>query len=357
MPARRNRNGVWFALPALVLLGFAVVVPFLGAVTMTLTNQRMLTPNPTRFVGLENYARLLTLTIREVPASRDIDGRVLRDAGGNIQYQRLRPLLRANPDTRMYQTMGEFHLGAHHYAVLVRDLVFWRALLNTFYFVVLVVPIQIGTALGLALLVNKPIRGRTVFRTFFFAPVVTSMVVVSIIWSFLYNENSGLINQMLGALSGGGVAAINWLGSEWVALPAIAIMSAWQGAGFQMLVILAGLQSVDSQLYEAARLDGASRWQQFRFVTWPGLRNTMIFVVISTTIAAFGLFAQVDVMTQGGPNDATATLIYRAIRSGFREQDVAYGASIAVVYFIIVLSVALIQQRLTRSGEERQAAA
>ena len=353
MAARKDYNGIWFTVPALALLSFSIVVPFLAAAVLTLTDQRMLTPNPTEFVGLENYSRLLSIKMRSVPKQVDEQGELARDADGNVIYERLRPILRADEKTRAYQIMTEFNFGESRYAVLVKDLVFWKALGNTFYFVILVVPIQIGVALGLALLVNSSIKGRTAFRTFFFAPVVTSMVVVSIVWSFLYNQHSGLINQVLGVFSGGGVVAINWLGSEQLALPSIALMSAWQGAGFQMLIILAGLQSVDKQLYEAARLDGANVWRQFIHVTLPGLRNTLVFVVIATTIAAFSLFVQVDVMTQGGPNDATATLIYHAVRSGFREQDVAYGASVAVVYFLLVLSVALIQRWLTRSADER----
>jgi multiple sugar transport system permease protein len=354
MAVRKDKGGILFATPALLLLGFSIVLPFLWAIIMTLTNQRMLTPNPTEFVGFDNYSRLLSITIREIPPLRGVDRELIRDANGEVQYGRLRPMLRTQENMRAFQTLTEVQLGEKRYAVLVKDLVFWRALMNTFYFVILVLPLQIGAALGLALLVNNPFWGRTAFRTFFFAPVVTSMVVVSVVWSFLYNENSGVINQILGVISGGGVAAINWLGDEALAMPSIAIMSAWQGAGLQMLIFLAGLQSIDGQLYEAARLDGANRWQQFRFVTLPGLRNTTIFVVITTTIAAFSLFAQVDVMTQGGPNDATATLIYHAIRSGYREQDVAYGAAVAVVYFVLVLGVALIQRRLTTSADERR---
>ena len=318
---------------------------------ITLTDQRMLSPNPTRFVGLQNYQRLLSVTVRRIPPVVDEKGAIARNAAGEIEYQRLRPILRADPRTRAYQTLSEFNIGQSRYALLAKDPVFWRALGNTFLFVVMILPLQLSMALGLALLVNRQLAGRTLFRTFFFAPVVTSMVVVSIIWWFMYNENSGLINKLLSVVAGETVA-INWLGSENLALLSIAIMSAWQGAGFQMLIILAGLQSIDRALYEAARLDGANSWQQFRHVTLPGLRNTLIFVVITTTIAAFSLFVQVDVMTAGGPNDATATLIFHAIRTGFREQDVAYGAAVAVIYFILVLSVALIQRRLTRSAEE-----
>ena len=353
MAVRKDNKGIWFATPAMLLLAFSIMVPFLAAAIMTMTNQRMLSPNPTEFVGFDNYARLLSITMREIPKKRDASGTPMRSADGKVQYEKLRPILRANEKTRAYQTMTEFQIGESRYAILAKDLVFWRALGNTFLFVILVVPIQIGAALGLALLVNSPIPGRTAFRTFFFAPVVTSMVVVSIVWAFLYNQDSGLINQILGTIAGGGVVSINWLGSEALALPSIAIMSAWQGAGFQMLIIIAGLQGIDRQLYEAARLDGANHWQQFRHVTLPGLRNTLVFVIIATTIAAFGLFTQVDVMTQGGPNDATATLIFHAIRSGFREQDVAYGATVAVIYFFLVLGVALIQRRLTSTAEER----
>ncbi|MEO1339453.1 MAG: sugar ABC transporter permease, partial [Myxococcota bacterium] len=139
---------------------------------------------------------------------------------------------------------------------------------------------------------------------------------------------------------------VDWLGDERFALLAVVIMSAWQGAGFQMLIFLAGLQSIDPILYEAAKMDGANAWHRFRHVTWPGLHNTTIFVVISTTIAAFGLFTQIDVMTQGGPSDSTSTLIYHAVRTGFREQDVAYGSAVAVVFFCMVLAVTLVQRAL-----------
>ena len=351
MPIRRDNRGLLFAAPALLLLTFAIVLPFLAAAVMTLTDQRMLSPNRTEFIGFANYDRLLSVTIREIPRVIDRNGATVLDSAGQPVYQRLRPILHAHASTRDYKPLRQFDIGTHRYALLAKDPVFWHALGNTFWFVALVLPLQISIALGLALLVNGKFAGRTLFRTFFFAPVVTSMVVVSIVWSFLYNQHLGLINRLLSSMTGG-VVAINWLGSASLALPSIALMSAWQGAGFQMLILLAGMQSIDGQLYEAARLDGANRWQQFLHVTWPGLRNTMIFVAITTTIAAFSLFVQVDVMTQGGPNDATATLIYHALRSGFREQDIAYGASVAIVYFVLVLSVALIQRRLTNFTQQ-----
>ncbi|MEM6929720.1 MAG: sugar ABC transporter permease [Myxococcota bacterium] len=323
------RSGPWFVVPALALLGFSVVLPFLVALGLTFTDQRLLSPNETEAVGLDNYGRLLSVDV--VTVDRGV---------------RLRDVLRADPATAGYRPLTEITMRDRRIVVIARDPVFYRSLVNTFVFVILVIPLQCGTALGLALLVNRPLRGRTAFRTAFFSPVVTSMVVVSIVWAFLYNENSGLINRALQALTGGRFAPVDWLGSPTLAMPAIVVMSAWQGAGFQMLIFLAGLQSIDPRLYEAAELDGANAWQRFRYVTLPGLRNTTLFVVISTTLAAFALFTQVDVMTGGGPNDATSTLIFHAVQSGFRQQDVAYGATIAVVFFGLVLGIALVQRAL-----------
>jgi multiple sugar transport system permease protein len=177
------------------------------------------------------------------------------------------------------------------------------------------------------------------------------MVVVSIVWSFLYNPSVGLMNQFFGSITGGAIDNVDWLGNETLAMPSIVVMSAWQGAGFQMLIFLAGLQSIDRGLYEAAKVDGANGWQRFRHVTLPSLRNTTVFVIISTTIAAFALFTQIDVMTQGGPNDSTSTLIFHAVRTGYRQMNVAYGSTIAVVFFLLVLCVALIQKAITDPGD------
>lgn len=322
--------------PALLLLLFSVVIPFFVAFGVTFSDQRLLSPEPTRAVGLENYQRLLSvdLVVRDAD-----DGRSLRDH------------LRSDPDLRGHREMTTVDMGGWTASLVATDPVFWRALFNTFLFVALVVPLQCGTALALAMLVHQKYRGAVVFRALLFSPVVTSMVVVSIIWSYVYAQRGGLLNawlQGVGVVDGVGP---DWLGDPRLALPSLVVMSAWQGAGFQMLIFLAGLQGIDPTLHEAARLDGATAWQRFRHVTLPGLRNTTIFVVISTTIAAFGLFTQVDVMTQGGPQDATATLIFHAVRTGFREQDVAYGSTVAVVFFLLVLTASLLQKAITDGGE------
>ena len=211
----------------------------------------------------------------------------------------------------------------------------------------IVVPCQSALALALAILVNAKVKGVTVFRTMIFMPVVTSMVVVSILWSFFYEEN-GLFNSVLNTVTGGAWTAIAWLNNPGTAMPAIILLSIWQAVGLHMIIWLSGLQGIDPALYEAADLDGANGWQRFRYVTWPGLHSTMVFILVTITIAALGLFVQVDVMTSGGPQDATSTLVYHAVRKGYREQDMGYGSAISLIFFICVLVISLIQRRLTR---------
>jgi multiple sugar transport system permease protein len=239
------------------------------------------------------------------------------------------------------------------YVIAAKDPTFMQSLLNNIKFTAIVVPVQCSIALAMALLVNQKIRAVNLFRTTYFSPVVTSTAVLSVVWIFLYNPDIGLINQFISTATFGLVKPINWLGDKSIALYAILIMAVWQGAGFQMVIFLAGLQAIPEVLYEAAGIDGANAAQKFRHVTWPGLRNTTVFVVITTTIFAFRLFTQVDVMTQGGPlDDATSTVVFHAVREGFRGQRLGYGATISVVFFMIVLVIALVQRVLLRSTNE-----
>jgi multiple sugar transport system permease protein len=193
-------------------------------------------------------------------------------------------------------------------------------------------------------------RGVNFFRTVFFLPVVTSIVVVSMLWLFLYQPN-GLINAVLAKF---GIAGPDWLGNPNTALIAIILMSAWQAMGFHMVIWLSGLQTIPGELYEAADLDGATRFQQFQHVTWPGLRQTRTFILITITIAAFALFSQVNIMTQGGPLDATSTLVFQAVRTGFQQQQTGYASAISLVFFAIVLAVSLVQRFLTRDKDARR---
>jgi multiple sugar transport system permease protein len=226
-------------------------------------------------------------------------------------------------------------VGLRNFQRILEDPSFQRALMNNFAFAAFVVPVQSMLA----------------FRTIYFSPVVTTMVVVSAIWFLLYNPDEGFINAFLGAISFGTIPAIRWLQDPRTALIAIGILSVWQGVGFQMVIFLAGLQEIPEQLYDAARIDGADRRQTFWNITLPSLRNTTIFVVISTTILAFRLYDQVKIMTGGGPQDATQTVVFQIERVGFSQLRVGYASALTVVFFVIVLAVALLQRRFLR--EER----
>ena len=182
----------------------------------------------------------------------------------------------------------------------------------------------------------------------YFIPVIMSMVVVSILWEFLYDRENGMVNNVLGALTRGALGPVDWLGNPSTALGPVMVMSIWQAVGFHMVIWLAGLQTIPPTLYEAANIEGASRWQAFRYVTWPGLRNTAVLVLIVITMQAFALFAQIDVMTKGGPVDSTQTLVFQAVERGYRKQDIAAGSAISVILFLIVLTISLVQRYLTR---------
>jgi multiple sugar transport system permease protein len=291
---RKNAQLAWlFSSPALLLLTLFLAVPFIMAIGLSFTNQRLVpNPNlPTQFVGLRNYLRLL------------------------------------------------------------EDEAFLRGLLNNFYFAVVVVPLQTGLALFLALLVNQKLKGMNVFRTIYFSPVVTTMVVVAIVWTFLYNPD-GLINTFIETISFGQLGPYDWLQNTKLVFPAIMLLSIWQGAGFQMVIFLAGLQDIPDYLYEAAEVDGANKIEQFFYVTLPQLRNTTIFVVVSTTILAFKLFTQVEVMTKGGPQNASMTTIVRLVHVGWGNLRVGYASAISIVFFIIVLGVSLIQRRFLQERRE-----
>ncbi|MES3020207.1 MAG: sugar ABC transporter permease [Pseudomonadota bacterium] len=341
-----------FAGPALLLFATFILLPLLIAAGATLTNHRLVSPEPTQFVGLDNYTRLLALKLVVVEPLRDGAGAALRDEAG-LRFPTWRQSRVSQPALAGYREAFHLRFGESKLVVAATDPLFYRSLLNTFLFALLVLPLQCGVALGLALLVNQKIRGRIFFRTVYFAPVVTSMVVASIVWSFMLNADRGMINELLRGLTGNPNTGPDWLGESAFALPAIAVMSAWQGAGFQMLVFLAGLQSISAEQYEAATLMGANAWQRFVHVTLPGLRNTIVFVGVSTMLMAFGLFTQVDVMTDGGPLDSTSTVVYHAVRSGFKQQDIGYGSTITLVFFGVVLALSAAQRFLVSKGADK----
>lgn len=345
-----NRAGWAFALPGFGLLAMFIVVPFFFAFYLSLTNQRLISPNPTEFVGLDNYRNLLSISVLSIEPEVDDAGAIVRDAEGNPEYPRVRAFTRNNPDYPQYAGMREWfrwHSGDTAKVVVATDVVFWKSLRNTLMFVLVVAPVQGALALGLALLINQRLRGINIYRAIYFMPVVISIIVVALLWRFLYAED-GLLNSILSFFSFGLFEGRDWLGDPDTALGAIKAMSIWQAVGFHMVIWLSGLQTISPTLYEASSIEGASKWQTFRYVTWPGLRNTAVLVLIVITMQAFALFGQIDVMTNGGPLDSTTTVVFQAVERGYGKQDISGGSAISVILFVIVLSISLIQRYLTR---------
>ncbi|NER45613.1 MAG: sugar ABC transporter permease [Symploca sp. SIO1A3] len=278
--------------PAFAGLFLFIALPFLLAVVLSFTNLRLGSPLPLKWIGFEQYRRIFS------------------------------------------------------------DPTFFRALFNNAVFAMVIVPVQTALALGLALLLNRPLKAMALFRTLFFMPVVFPMSLVAVVWTLIYAPSAnGLMNALLKSITFGFWTPKDFLHEPMLALPAIMLLSLWQGMGFQMVILLAGLQSIPSVLYEAAAIDGSNKWNQFLHVTLPQLRNTLIFVMLVTSILAFRLFDQVEIMTQGGPNDGTTTVMYEAVKIAFEQQKMAKGAAMTVVFFLIVLTITIVQRVLLK--EER----
>ena len=227
--------------------------------------------------------------------------------------------------------------------------VFLKSLQNNAIFALIVVPLQTGLAMFLAILVNRSGAFVKFCRTTFFLPVVFPMVLTSLIWkAILAPGPDGMLNAILHAVTYGHFTPQYWLGNVHLALPSIILLSIWQGTGFQMVIFLAGLQGIPSSHYEAALIDGANRWQLFRDVTFPGLRNTTIFVVMVTTIFSLRVFDQIYLLTQGGPLNSTSSVMYLAVSQAYEANNVGQGAAISVVLCFIILLMSLIQRQVLK---------
>jgi multiple sugar transport system permease protein len=286
----RSHAGFWFAAPALAAIGGFFVLPVAASLLLSLTDfdiYALADAESLRFVGLANYARLLAETS------------------------------------------------------------FWNALGNTLYFAAVGGTLSVLASLGGALLLEAPLaRARGFFRTVYFLPVVTTLVAVAIVWRFLYHPRIGLLNRALGAV---GLPAVDWLGDPDFAMPAIIALAVWKNFGWNLVIFAAGLQAIPARLYEAARLDGASGWQQLRHVTLPMLLPTTSFVVLMTAIGSLQLFAEPYVMTQGGPGDATRSLVLLMYEQGFRWWSLGHAAAIAFVLFALVAAATFAGRRLLRA--------
>lgn len=291
-PGEENRAAYVFLAPALLLIGVFFFLPVAAALVLSFTDFDLYSvadPANVRWVGLRNYARLL--------------------------------------DTPL----------------------FWQAMGNTLYFALVGGPLSIGVSLAAALLLNsRLVRFKGFFRTVYFTPFVTTLVAVAIVWRYLYHTRYGLLNYVLGWV---GIGPVDWLGDPRWAMPAIILMAVWKSFGYNMLIFIAGLQAIPEELYEAARIDGASALQRFRHVTLPQLGPTLLFVGVVTLIGFFQLFVEPYVMTMGGPLRATTSVVLLMYEEGFRWWRMGYAAAVAFVLFLVTLAATLVQLRLRK--EER----
>jgi multiple sugar transport system permease protein len=241
-------------------------------------------------------------------------------------------------------------IALNNYIELLHRPLFWSALGHTLYFVAVGVPLSMLVSLGAALLLNSPLaRCKPFFRTALFAPVVTTVVAVAVVWRYLFNTKYGLINVALGWV---GVHPVDWLGDPHWAMPAIILFAVWKNFGYNMIIFLAGLQAIPVELYEAARIDGASFWQQFRHITLPMLGPILLMVGILTVSGYFQLFAEPYVMTEGGPLQSTTSVLYMMYDEGFKWWNMGSASAIAFLLFIIMFAVTVLMLRLGRRGDE-----
>lgn len=240
-------------------------------------------------------------------------------------------------------------VGLRNYLELLQTPLFWRALGNTFYFVIVGVPLSIAASLGAALLLNSRVTMlKGLFRTVYFAPVVTSLVAVAVIWRYVLHTRYGMLNY---ALSWFGIGPVDWLGDPDWAMPAIILFAVWKNFGYNMIILLAGLQSIPHDLYEAADLDGAGAWAKFRWVTWPMLGPTLLMVSILSMSGYFQLFAEPYVMTQGGPVQSTVSVLYFMYEQGFKWWNLGVASAVAFVLFAIMFTITLLQLRVARGAD------
>lgn len=244
--------------------------------------------------------------------------------------------------------VGTQFVGFGNYKSLFNDSAFYKSFLNNLTFTVFEVPLVCTLSLPLAILVNQKIRGVGFFRLVYYSPVVIPMLVTSVMWSLMFiPDETGFFNSILNSLTNGAVGPIRWLRDPNTAMMSIIIMSTWAGVGYQMIIYLGGLQSIPGEIYESARIDGANAIKTFFYITIPQLKNTIIFLFLSTTVMSFKMFTQVFALTGGGPMGSTSTVVYMIYSAGYTDQRIGYASSIAVVFFVVVLLISLVQQKFT----------
>jgi multiple sugar transport system permease protein len=281
---RENLEGWLFIAPVMFGVLAFYVVPILVSLSASFTDWDGL--NPGRFIGLDNFERLFT-----------------------------------------------------------RDQFFHRTLRNTLYYVVGHIPLTIALALGLALLCNRKMPAVAWYRTAYFTPVVTNIVAISLVWFWIYSPDAGILNWLLSLV---GIDGPAWLSDTRWAMPAVILVSVWQGVGYPMVVLLAGLQGIPEMLYDAARIDGAGAWKRFRHVTLPLLTPAIFFLTITQFITSFQVFGLIFVMTHGGPANATNVYIYYLYQNAFQFSKMGYACAMAWILFVIIATITLVQWKLQK---------
>ena len=362
-PTRRYKGGVsrtratlsalLFLAPFLLVYGVFLLYPVVQAFYMSGYNWDLLSGNHT-FIGLDNYTRMFW-------------GSSMGWTLGNQWLLRLIVLVVAGVVlARLWRRQSSrpsaVALGAAVLAFLVllgfhpkaegnwNDAAFWVSLRNTLTYTVIATPLLMALGLGLALALHTKHRGQGLYRAIFFLPYVLPISAVTLIWSYLLNPDRGLIAGFLGWF---GLDGIAFLSDPHLAMPAIIATSVWWGVGFNLVLFLAGLQDIDPHLHEAASLDGATSWQQFRYITFPGLRHVTQLVIVTQLIASFQIFGQVFIMTKGGPGTATEVLIQHIYETGFKNYQLGYAATLSVFLFVVMAAVSAIQFRLTAKDVTR----
>lgn len=289
LPAPTKRRfdpaGYLFLFPSLLAFALFIAFPVVASLALTFTSWDILTPP--RFVGLRNYEYMFT--------------------GG--------------------------------------DPLFWKVVGNTLYYAFVSVPLTIVCALGLALALNQKLRATTIYRSLYFLPVVSSIIAVAIVWRWVYDADWGILNWLISFI---GIPPQNWLFNPLLAMPAVIVMNVWKNMGYTMVLFLAGLQGIDVQYYEAAKIDGANSWQRFWKITLPLLSPVMLFVTVISVINSLQVFGAVYIMTKGGPLDATNVLVYHLYFKGFQELQMGYASALAWVLFSFLFIVTFIQMRLSK---------
>jgi multiple sugar transport system permease protein len=238
-------------------------------------------------------------------------------------------------------------VGASNYQELLTSSDFWHSLLVTVYYLVGTIPLTMTLGLALAVALNRRFRGATFFRLVFYSPVVTSTVAMGVVWLWMYDPINGIMNYLLLKL---GLPPQKWLSSPATAMPSLIVMDVWKHVGYDMIIFLAGLQSIPNRLYEALDVDGGGRWAKFRYVTWPLLAPTTFFILVISVINRFKIFAAVHTMTKGGPAGATEVIVYFLYKQAFQYFKIGYAFAIAYILFAIIFALTLVQWRI---GKQR----